>query len=248
ALDMRKCLFCSNISTSHEHYFPKWIFRLTTSTPPYLLTLGGLRAMPVHRGSAKTKQVCGDCNSGWMSALEAAASKLIGSLSQDIAMWLNVEDQSIIARWSVKTSMVLEALDRKAYAKHGHAQGQREAIRLGASLPANTQIWLGRYTRTGLGAFGDRFDLNVPKIPVVCNGRIASFIIGHMLIQVVSLNVPREYEGVNITLKTRTGPWGQSLIQIWPSRTKLYWPPALSFSVDGPLAASNLIRRLDIQP
>lgn len=242
---MRKCLFCANVATSHEHYFPEWIYDLETSTPPYVLTVGAHKPISVYRENAKTKQVCEDCNFGWMSNLESAVSKLVGPLSRDIEFWLTVEGQTLIARWAVKTSMVLESLDRRAYGKYGHAQQERDAIRSGTCLPARTQIWMGRYAQTGLGAFGDRFDLNVPKIPVICGGRKTNFIIGHLLIQAISIVAPAKYDHIAIPLRVKAAPWRRALIQIWPATSQTRWPPPLSFSARGDLRVADLIDRLE---
>jgi hypothetical protein len=64
------CIFCGHPAGSRERIWPKWIlgrrsfvpFRLKRASAPDLT----LNTEPT------TKAVCHDCNTGWMSELEAA--------------------------------------------------------------------------------------------------------------------------------------------------------------------------------
>ena len=54
------------------------------------------------------RAVCGQCNNGWMSRLEAETKPVLGQLIVGKKAWLTEDDQHIIARWSVKTAAVLQ--------------------------------------------------------------------------------------------------------------------------------------------
>jgi hypothetical protein len=43
-----------------------------------------------------------------MSGLESAIRATMGSLVNDISMWLDEEQQRLLARWATKTAMVIE--------------------------------------------------------------------------------------------------------------------------------------------
>lgn len=245
AISPRKCIFCDSDAENLEHLFPRWLLKTARIVLPYHLSIAGQEHHTIPGAkSASIKATCKDCNCGWMSRVEGQAKKLIGPLSQDLGVWIAAADQKAIAQWAIKTTMVFAALDRRTEGNQGYTKEQCRGLRLG-HIPFRTMVWLGRYNQKGLGAWGNAFDVNVPGIPHACAGRIANFLIDHLLIQVISIITPSGYDYVNVRFRIKPGPWGQSLIQIWPSSRTLYWPPRLSFFSDGRLAVSRLFNRLE---
>jgi hypothetical protein len=142
---------------------------------------------------ATVKCVCDDCNSGWMSRLETSARNIIGALSQDISIWLDATKQETIARWTLKTAMVFESLT-PAERIRCYGKPERQALRLALPLPPRTRVWIGRYSESGLGAFGTDIWTNIHEVPKAGNGCGTTFVIGHLIIQILTLHVPPEYE------------------------------------------------------
>lgn len=242
---MRKCLFCSNQATSHEHYFPEWVLKLTSGKAPYRLTVGTLPAREVYAANARTKQVCEECNHGWMSDLEGEARRILGPMSQDLAGWLDVKDQETITRWCIKTAMVFESLTSPNRERWFNA-GQRQLLRTRQLALNRTLVWIGRYSSTGLGADGKDLRLVIPDIPDVQNGCLTHFLLDHLLIQSLSVTVPEKHRDVFISFDARPGPWPQSLIRVWPPGRTVRWPPPLSFSSSGFPTMGDLMGRFSI--
>jgi hypothetical protein len=63
---------------------------------------------PWHGPEFTTRKVCQVCNNGWMSRLESAVRATMGSLVNDLSLWLDEEQQRLLARWATKTAMVIE--------------------------------------------------------------------------------------------------------------------------------------------
>lgn len=131
------CWFCDRTTgtRSKEHIFPQWLLRHHDAMDERVhpirvsLPLGG--AVASERGERPLRahfngEVCADCNNGWMSALEVAATPILtrdhrqGSISGDDALTL--------AQWFAKTAVNLNVsqpfrLLVDAQARHGLATG-----------------------------------------------------------------------------------------------------------------------------
>jgi hypothetical protein len=113
----RVCLFCGRtLRLSNEHIIPQWLMdhlgiRDTTISPTVTETASArivnLRRHPVRAFVAGT--VCGTCNNGWMSRLEADVKPILIPLIDDPRRMeaLGLHERTTIARWTVKTAAVL---------------------------------------------------------------------------------------------------------------------------------------------
>ena len=61
----------------------------------------------------KIKAVCRPCNNGWMSKLETDSKPLIGRLIEDFPLSLHTSQQTLLARWTLKTAMVLDGVTKE---------------------------------------------------------------------------------------------------------------------------------------
>ncbi len=129
------CLFCGRtwkpgvVSKSDEHVLGQWIRRLEENHPAEQRSYRVgfeldedakelIEAQPqvVFRKTAlltlKTREVCEDCNKGWMSDLEEAAKPIILQLARSakagIAIALSREAARKLAIWAQKTALTYE--------------------------------------------------------------------------------------------------------------------------------------------
>ena len=107
------CLFCDKNSGSKEHLWPKWIHE-RKDFGPLNFQLGGSEKKVIPDPEITVKTVCGFCNNGWMSDLEAENIPTIGSMLQDMAIPLDEAQQKSVAAWSVKTAMVSDSMKGRA--------------------------------------------------------------------------------------------------------------------------------------
>ena len=145
------CWFCDRTTgtRSKEHIFPQWLLRhhdaMDERVHPIRISipLGGVVAS--ERGERPLRshfngEVCSNCNNGWMSALEVAATPILtrgprhGFISSDDALTL--------ARWFAKTAVNLNVsqpfrLLVDSEARHG----------LATSIPSGFEVHLFRSER-----------------------------------------------------------------------------------------------------
>jgi hypothetical protein len=238
-----QCIFCANKSGSKEHVWPEWLLE-KLDTGHHKRIEGFIEGKePFMMGGTKpeltTRSVCTQCNCGWMSALESSAMPIIIPAIDDISMSLNIEQQTTLTRWSMKTAMVFESMTPKCF----YSEDERHNLRISLSIPSATFIWLGRYIG-GNQLFNQGNAMNrVPPIPsAIPKGYVHSFCIGRLVIQIMTVRSVVMSDGT-ISVKERKGLWNDSTIQIWPSRGIIQWPPALSFTDDGPLSFDTLLQR-----
>ena len=116
----RKCIFCQERPGSHEHIFPDWlngVFPVEDTDddlPEWARHRAGFDGVTLQTWSAAeiasltTKLVCHECNTGWMSTLESAASPLLEPMMTGHPRKLNVEQELVVATWATKTVMAIE--------------------------------------------------------------------------------------------------------------------------------------------
>lgn len=166
-----------------------------------------------------------------MSRLESAVRRTMGGLINDIAMELDAEQQRALALWAVKTAMVIEGVKQ---AKNGfYTRDDRSAFRQTLVPPMQTAVWIGRCAQSN-NLHGEARKLHVSN-PTATNpledGCATTFVIGRLVIQVLSVKRKPDAMHGNLRLRMRSGPWDKKLVQIWPvEKQRVAWPPPESFS------------------
>lgn len=121
-MGQRTCFFCgSDGPLTKEDVIPLWLVGVLKDIEPDELagqdwethyTKGGLveenRQYPVKGRFVATKSVCGPCKSGWMSALEGAAKKLLEPMIRGQRVTLEPAQQIEVATWASKAVMAME--------------------------------------------------------------------------------------------------------------------------------------------
>lgn len=189
------------------------------------------------------KTVCGICNNGWMSDLEADNIPVIGSMMQDIAIPLDEAQQKLVAAWSVKTAMVSDSMKGRAAPNQFYTRDECINMRLKREIPARTLIWISRIDGMHLGDFGTDFALFDPQKERIGMGSVSTIVAGHFVTQVVTVHFEKENSEIS-ALSCRTGNWNDFLIQIWPIQKQVVqWPPKVSFTNGGPQGIAHLMDR-----
>jgi len=104
-------------------------------------------------------------------------------------------------------------------------------------------IWLGRFCQKSLGLFGTNIWLTIDDVPTAAHGHVVTIIVGHLVIQSLTLHADPKHANANIDIGAKYGPWDKSLITIWPTSRKVNWPPRLSFTNKGSIPIATLMDR-----
>jgi len=137
---------------------------------------------------------------------------------------IDASAQSTLARWAVKTAMVLEAIDSNR--PWFYSEAERQLMRAAISLPQRTSVWVAKC-------------VNQPNIYCAAidhrtapgDDRVYAFVttmaFGSLALQVVSIKTPAAIpENVAVTYDVSEGPWEHTLVQVWPtSQNSRAWPP-----------------------
>jgi hypothetical protein len=183
------CLFCGRpwtrgkVRKSKEHPLGDWIKQLEENHPPEHMSystgmvLGEdlsefvqVRPEITHKKApllaVHTRDVCEDCNNGWMSAMEATARPLILQMAQaaqsGVAIAVSRDHARELAVWAQKTALAYElatATDRVGTV----AMGQE--VRAGRPV-RGSQVWTARNTRdSDMGVALAQMDVSATPVP-----------------------------------------------------------------------------------
>lgn len=153
-----QCLFCDSQSGSKEHLWPKWIHE-RKDFGPLRIQRGKSKKKIIPNPEIMVKTVCGICNNGWMSKLEADNIPLIGSMMRDMVIPLDEVQQRSVALWSAKTAMVGDSMKGRSASNPFYNRDECVNLRINREIPPRTLIWMGRIDGMHLGDFGTDFAL-----------------------------------------------------------------------------------------
>ena len=232
---MRICLFCPNPAGSLEDIWPVWVLKSVGAdsvSPTEFWNTVNAPPLRWHGPKFKTRKLCRrQCNNGWMSNLENAVRPTMGGLINDIAMELDAEQQRLLVLWAVKTAMVIEGVKQ---AKNGfYTPEERSTFRQTLIPPVQTAVWVGRCAQSN-NLHGEARKLHVSN-PTATNpledGCATTFVIGRLVMQVLSIKRRADAMHGSLRLRMRSGPRDARLVQVWPvEKQSLGWPPPESFS------------------
>jgi len=187
----------------------------------------------------KVRSVCRDCNLGWMSTLEQESKPIIGPLlhGSDIVAPMDITQQSVVARWAVKTAMVGETI-APAPPKSGgyfYTRDECERLRVTSSIPLKTAVWLGKFS--GVGLFGRGTHVWSAErdaiAKTVTHGHIFTLVLNHLAVQVLTVHILPEDGTTSLSVDQNNAPsgdWNDLTVPIWPTVGTVWWPPARSFT------------------
>ena len=225
----RRCVFCGGSPVTREHVLGQWIPKAVGLTNavfivnvPSTLPDGStiLKRRPSRTVDVICKRVCKSCNVGWMSSIEGSASRLLGPMIQGRPVTLSAEDQMLIARWTMKTAIMVEHLH--SIPSPNAPQILRWLIE-GGTAPSRLWILLAARSQSGSFIECDHRALRLRSHgPFVHNveGALVTFAIGHVVLQAFKAP-PGSGEEIRIP-----GPSRGFISQICPvGDVVCAWPP-----------------------
>lgn len=238
------CLFCDNNSGSREHLWPAWIHQ-RKDFGPLRHQIGAMPARILNDPQQKVRTVCGICNNGWMSTLEASNIPHMGLMLQDIAIPLDAAQQRLVSAWTTKTAMVFDSLKGRDPAKRFFTKEECVNLRLSYSIPDRTRIWVGRVSFSSLGGYGTDVKIVSPEGMSLAVGMAVTIVIGHLAIQSVTMHINPEHAGKDISdVQPKEAEWSQLLTPVWPPDLQYVpWPPKQSFEKSGRHGVGSLMER-----
>jgi hypothetical protein len=232
-----ECVFCGATGKlSGEHVLGDWLTRTPLNQGPVPQAAGPLNRLGRDLGTSppfrrKVNDVCKACNSGWMSRLERAASRVMTPFILGQHGRIEVADQPAIAAWAQKAVLVAMRVSSDAERQQGYGLPSvryrelytlRDEVR---PLPAS-QFWIGRYQ-------GVR-KMSVRATPVVVTprgarqssvpqGYVMTVTIGHLVVHGIQFTEP----ALEVPMATQTG-----LAQIWQVERPAEWPTGMPITDD----------------
>jgi len=88
-----------------------------------------------------TRKVCRDCNSRWMSRLEARVQPVLEPLMHARITTLGDDEQDVLAFWAVKTALVFQSMESEL--TKWARPADYEAMYALQGVPPGWQVWLG---------------------------------------------------------------------------------------------------------
>jgi hypothetical protein len=227
---MRLCLFCSSNADSVEDAWPLWLASLFKGARPMAMQAErhgvSLPSWSSSQPKLTIRCVCEECNNGWMSRLENRVRPHLQPLLTGPSV-LDVDAQTTITIWAVKTAMVLEGKD--ADLKKGYTQPQRERFRLRTEIPWRTSVWLAASATAD--AFMSTKNRHMGATANDFAGVSVTMAFGAVVLQVLTMRVPPEVgPDTLVTTEVRRGPWAEATLQIWPPREGATWPPSIGLN------------------
>jgi hypothetical protein len=221
-------MFCRKKASSTEDVWPLWLMRrFPSSDKARTYAEIGARDLGNWRSAKPTlavKRVCGACNNGWMSRLEEQAKPVLESILDDKLKAVDTLLQAVVARWAVKTVMVLEAVDssRSCF----YSEDERSLMRTTQSIPKRTSVWIAMCV-DHRDIYSAAKDLRTSRGDDGIRAFATTMAFGPLAVQVVSIKTPAEIAStVAVTYEVSDGPWDRTLVQVWPSSANpLVWPP-----------------------
>lgn len=255
----RRCMFCTGRRLTLEHAIPEWVLRrlgiLGGKTKGTMeARVGAEEQRRVWAGAEiKTRHVCGACNGGWMSDLENRVQRLVAPLLVDLAVPLDASEQAALARWAIKTAIVLEATGPQDH-ESLYTAPDRDRVRASEAPPPGTVVWVGRAASDrDLFVSGRRLlqpmAVRPSRSPFPLEAGYATTLgLGRLVMQVLRLRLAADSATPSLTIYPRPGPWHELLLQISPQRRSLVqWPPRATFS-DAGVTLDDLCRRFANPP
>ncbi len=153
------CIFCGRTPVSREHLWPNWLGQEAALRESFDHRIeqeaDGLETRDVKFSTPPFNQVvrvvCGPCNAGWMSAIEANAKPILQDLIYGRGRTLDPGDQRKLATWAFLKACLFDELhprERVVPAEH------RQRFFTYRQPPATgIAIWLGTYEALQVGHY-----------------------------------------------------------------------------------------------
>jgi len=228
----KQCLFCPRAVDSAEHVWSDWILEDLKPVQPIHITIGKTMSKWVDNPEVRVRCVCQKCNNGWMSDIENENKPHMLAMMNDKPTVLQPKQEKLLTRWAILKAMVIDGSSKRRtpFYSESERSGMKPPLR---SLPVGTITWIGRLSVKAFHAgLTDTFGeiRNVPKAFHCC---VTTIIVGHLVIQVVTMHVIAPFATLRVHPVDNPGAWDVNLLELWPVFGDKSWPPPFSFGLKG---------------
>lgn len=229
----RSCLFCgSRTKLTKEHVYPKWLYRAFNVGGPITFMLGD-DAVRTTRGLSTTlREVCEECNHGWLHDLERAfrsvmLNALLGHVRQPTT--LNSGAQQVVATWAIKTWLLLERTHVGIRGMAIESPDELFRLRRDDAPSDSSRVWLGavRITDNTLSWLSSM----LVRTGDYVSGVVGVFTIGAVVFHVFGpVEPPDGRRARMLDIGADMRDW---FVPIWPNQVEeVSWPPPAIFTLD----------------
>lgn len=226
---MATCAFCGySGKLTGEHVLGDWLGKIGLDQDPVAHGAGALNRLGREFGvrppfRQTVRDVCGDCNNGWMSRLENLARRTLTSLILGKPGVISLEDQGAVAAWAQKTALTALLVSSEEDRAEGYGVPAPEyhalyARRNDAQPLADSRFWIGRYE--GVRGWSVRITPlavcvdGMPE-PDQPQGYAMTVVIGQLVLHGVRFTT----SSLQVDVSTRL-----DMSQIWPPAGLIRWP------------------------
>jgi hypothetical protein len=239
---MRQCMFCKGQALTNEDAWPVWLMKAMPGAGPGMnyATRGeaDLKSWRSQKPQQKVKYVCWKCNHGWMSQLENRVKPIVHNIYNLKSVDLDSVSQMILAVWSVKSAMVLEAL--RPTQSWYFLDSERDALMKSLDMPPWTHVWIAKCINYQ-GVFTSGVDLggvvNTSSGPV--KGYVTTLGFGPLAIQVLNMRFATPTDPLaKLIIERPSSSLDYAILPIWPYQQQIMnWPPSNVLSGESGLEA-----------
>jgi hypothetical protein len=226
---MPTCAFCGySGKLTGEHVLGDWLSKIGLDLDPVPHGAGPLNRIGRELGvrppfRQKVRDICGNCNHGWMSRLEVVAQRVLTPFILGEPGMIEAVDQGAVAAWVHKTALTAMLVSSEEDRDRGYGLPASEYRALYAlqdearSLPAS-RFWVGRYEghrcwSVRVTPLAVRIDgLPEPDRP---QGYAMTIVLGQLVLHGVRSTTP----SLQVEVSTRL-----DLPQLWPPAGVVAWP------------------------
>jgi hypothetical protein len=223
------CLFCGIGTQTKEDALPKWVWRhldVRGDVEIRRQSDGGL-VRQTRRPDFRVGGPCASCNSGWMSKLEESFVAVGGArlVAGDPPVILEPEQAAVVARWSMKTALMLHEAFAYQTGRVAVPDSHYRALMNGAP-PPGTFVYIG-------GVNADGRDINSLRPMQLDQGEeplayVMAASIGYLVVTVAASVAPRAIWQGPLPMALQA-----HLVQVWPTPTEpISWPPSRDLTVE----------------
>lgn len=216
------CWMCNRTQghRAREHIFPRWLLvELNALDEPFNPTHEDFLGRPISsRGPIRASafvagEICESCNNGWMSDLEAEVQPILFPPGGRVT--LSVPDQEVLARWLIKTAVVLNTSQNYRLmvpraARHALARG----------VPPHFAAYLARHTQaSGKLNFGQTTGAS----SIVPSGHQEAYQREAVKVYGCALAID---DFVGVVVYARPDAWAmptEPMTRIWPTSVPVIW-------------------------
>ncbi len=233
----RTCVFCNRNDSppSKEDVLPRWMAREFPADGVFTVVRPDLGKTFRPRGKIVTSnKACRRCNNEWMSRLESAAKPILKPLMEGKPTVLTQNEQLIIARWFIKTSIMYELSQRKREPCFFTGKECQELFK-SLSVPLHTAMFLARYNGTRAGRIVDAqvsLEARGASGSEMHDGYSITLAIKQLALQLFTFRWPKKLDFRQLAIPD-THNWAGAVLPFWPIPADLSWPPTLFLDDQG---------------